>query len=52
MLLIPGIALTNAIRDLFSGDTISGLLRFAEALISSVAIAWGFAIPAALFTLL
>ncbi len=52
MLLIPGIALTNAIRDMFSGDTISGLLRFAEALISSVAIAWGFAIPAALFTLL
>ena len=52
MLLIPGIALTNAIRDMFSGDTISGLLRFAEALISSVAIAWGFAVPAALFTLL
>ena len=27
MLLIPGIALTNAIRDVFSGDTMSGLLR-------------------------
>ncbi|MCI2048021.1 MAG: threonine/serine exporter family protein [Faecalibacterium sp.] len=49
MLLIPGIALTNSIRDMFSGDTISGLLRFSEALISSAAIAWGFAIPAALF---
>ena len=49
MLLIPGIALTNAIRDLFSGDTISALLRFAEALVGSIAIAWGFAVPAALF---
>lgn len=43
MLLIPGIALTNAIRDVFSGDTISGLLRFSEALVLSVTIAWGFA---------
>ena len=42
MLLIPGIALTNAIRDVFSGDTISGLLRFSEALVLSVTIAWGF----------
>lgn len=32
MLLIPGIALTNALRDLFMGDTISGLLRLMEAL--------------------
>ena len=46
MLLIPGIALTNAIRDMFSGDTISGLLRFIEALVLSVAIAWGFAVLA------
>lgn len=45
MLLIPGIALTNSIRDMFSGDTISGLLRFTEALILSIFIAWGFAIP-------
>ncbi|MBQ8562300.1 MAG: threonine/serine exporter family protein [Firmicutes bacterium] len=46
MLLIPGIALTNSIRDMFSGDTISGLLRFIEALVLSVAIAWGFAVLA------
>lgn len=46
MLLIPGIALTTAIRDMFSGDTISGLLRFIEALVLSVAIAWGFAVLA------
>lgn len=49
MLLIPGIALTNSIRDMFSGDTISGLLRFTEALVLSVVIALGFALPAALF---
>lgn len=49
MLLIPGIALTNSIRDMFSGDTISGLLRFTEALVFSVAIAWGFALPTVLF---
>lgn len=48
MLLIPGIALTNSIRDMFSGDTISGLLRFTEALVLSVVIALGFAIPAAI----
>lgn len=46
MPLIPGVALTNAIRDMFSGDTISGLLRFAEALIFSIVIAWGFALGA------
>lgn len=47
MLLIPGVVLTNAIRDIFSGDTISGLLRSCEALVLSVAIAWGFAVTAA-----
>ncbi len=43
MLLIPGIALTTAVRDMFSGDTISGLLRTAEAMLVSLMIAWGFA---------
>lgn len=44
MLLIPGIALTNSIRDFFAGDTISGLLRLLEALIQAAAIACGFAL--------
>ncbi len=44
MLLTPGIALTNALRDLFAGDTISGVLRLLEALIQAGAIACGFAI--------
>lgn len=45
MLLVPGIAMTNALRDMFTGDTISGLLRFAESLLLSLALAWGFALP-------
>lgn len=43
MLLIPGVHLTNAIRDMFQGDTISGLLRFSEALLVAVCVALGFA---------
>lgn len=49
MLLIPGVALTNSIRDMFSGDTISGLLRFTEALLLAVTIAFGFALSARWF---
>lgn len=45
MLLVPGISMTNSIRDMFTGDTISGLLRFTEALLVSLALAWGFALP-------
>lgn len=48
MLLVPGIHMTNAIRDMFTGDTISGLLRFTEALLLSLALAWGFALPSLL----
>jgi uncharacterized membrane protein YjjP (DUF1212 family) len=49
MLLIPGIALTNSLRDMFSGNTISGLLRFSEAVIKALVIAFGFALVASLF---
>ena len=48
MPLIPGIALTNGIRDMFSGDLISGLLRFAEALLLAAAVALGFVAAARL----
>lgn len=44
MLLIPGVPMTNAIRDLMTGDTISGMLRLLEALIQAAAIACGFAL--------
>ena len=48
MLLIPGIALTNSLRDMFSGNPMSGLLRFLEAIIMAMVIALGFALVAAL----
>lgn len=42
MLLIPGAALTNSLRDMISGDTMSGILRFMEACIVALAIASGY----------
>ena len=42
MSLIPGIGLTNALRDLFSGDSIAGLLRAVEVLLTALAIAAGY----------
>ena len=44
MLLIPGAALTNALRDLLSGDTISGLTRLVQAVLAAIAVATGFAL--------
>lgn len=46
MLLIPGIALTNSLRDMISGDLISGLLRFLDAMLMAVAIAAGYILAA------
>lgn len=48
MLLVPGVAMTNSVRDMFTGDTISGLLRFVESLLLSLVLAWGFALPSLL----
>lgn len=42
MLLIPGAALTNAVRDMLIGHTISGLLRLAESLLLALMLAIGF----------
>lgn len=42
MLLIPGLAFTNAIREMLAGDTMSGILRLCESLVRTVAIAAGF----------
>lgn len=41
MLLVPGLAIVNAIRDTMSGDLVSGTARGAEALFIAVAIATG-----------
>ena len=46
MTLIPGIGLTNALRDLFTGDSISGILRCIEAVLTALAIAAGYFIVA------
>ena len=42
MSLIPGIGLTNALRDLFTGDSIAGILRFTETMLTALAIAAGY----------
>ncbi len=48
MSLIPGIGLTNALRDLFTGDSIAGLLRSVEAVLTALAIAAGYFLVAVL----
>ncbi len=42
MLLIPGIALTNSLRDMISGDIMTGMLRFFDAVLVAAAIAAGY----------
>ncbi len=41
MLLVPGLSITNAIRDTIVGDLISGLIRAAEAFLVAISIAVG-----------
>ena len=41
MLLVPGIAITNAIRDVIGGDLVSGVARIAEAFLIAAAISSG-----------
>ena len=38
MLLIPGLAFGNAIRDLLFGDTVSGVIQFTQAIPSGMAL--------------
>ena len=47
MLLIPGIAITNAVRDALIGDTISGITKLADSLLWAASLAAG--IMAAIF---
>lgn len=42
MLMIPGANLTNSVRDMLVGHTISGLLRLAESLLLALMLALGF----------
>lgn len=41
MILVPGVALTNAVRDVMVGDMVSGLSKLAEAVLIALAIALG-----------
>ena len=41
MLLIPGIAITNAVRDTLIGDTISGITKLADSLVWAASLAAG-----------
>lgn len=41
MLLVPGLAITNAIRDTIAGDLIAGITRGSEAFLTAIAIAVG-----------
>lgn len=50
MLLIPGIAMTNAVRDVLVGDTISGIMRLIESLLWACSLACGFMAAVWLFS--
>jgi uncharacterized membrane protein YjjP (DUF1212 family) len=49
MLLVPGISITNAVRDTLIGDTISGVTKLADSLVWAAALAAGFMIAIRLF---
>ncbi|WP_251316870.1 threonine/serine exporter family protein [Flintibacter muris] len=48
MVLVPGVALTNAMREIMAGDIISGLSRAADAILTAAAIAIGAAMGLAI----
>lgn len=52
MLLVPGLAITNAIRDTIAGELLSGITRCAEAFLVAVAIALGTGVAMKLWLLL
>ncbi|MBQ9951546.1 MAG: threonine/serine exporter family protein [Clostridia bacterium] len=49
MLFIPGVMFTNSLRDMFSGDTITGLIRCAESLLIAGIVALGFTVASFVF---
>ncbi|TCT16798.1 uncharacterized membrane protein YjjP (DUF1212 family) [Natranaerovirga pectinivora] len=50
MPLVPGVAITNAIRDTIQGDLVSGVSRAVEALIVAISIAVGVGIGLSVFS--
>ena len=49
MILIPGLALNNSIRDMITGDVLAGFLRFIQSILLALMIAAGFAAAILLF---
>ena len=49
MPLVPGVAITNAVRDTLQGDYISGCARILEAFLKAAAIALGVGVAFAIF---
>lgn len=47
MLLIPGIAMTNAVHDMFVDDMLSGVSRFFRSLVIAFLVAFGFSLAGA-----
>lgn len=41
MIFVPGVAITNAIRDFLSGETLAGVTRLTEAVLTAVSLAAG-----------
>ncbi|MCC8074144.1 MAG: threonine/serine exporter family protein [Clostridiales bacterium] len=52
MLLVPGLTVVNAIRDMMNGDLVAGLIELINAIMSALAIAFGIAGALFLFSLL
>ena len=48
MALVPGLVFTNFMRDIMAGDTVAGLIKLVEALLTAGAIAIGTYIAMAL----
>jgi len=49
MLLIPGVAFSVSLQDLFGGDVLSGTLRFIQAILLALSIALGFSLSLLVF---
>ncbi len=50
MTLVPGVGITNIMRDIISGDVITGTTKIAQVMLIAIAIAVGIALPLSAFT--
>lgn len=50
MTLVPGVGITNIMRDIISGDVITGTNKVAEVMLIAISIAIGIALPLSAFT--